>query len=182
MNASQSALVLASLQAAVPATVLPFLSNDLDGLPIFVAASFTNFARVNVHGAEVSVQYFRSDRFLADVGYSRLVFSPKQNVSEEVISANAPAHSVTTGVTYSQGPASASFRYRWSDQFTWSGGAFRGPIPELNVFEVAASYRLGRRTTLVATVANLFDDSHYEISVGISFHGEPSSAFVRSGD
>ena len=166
LNALQSALVLASLQAAVPATVLPFLSNDLDGLPIFAVASFTNFARVNVQGAEVSVQYFRNDRFLADVGYSRLVFSPKEGVSEEVISANAPAHSVTAGVTYSQGRASTSFRYRWSDQFTWSGGAFRGPIPELNVFEISASCRVGRRTTLLVNVANLFDDSHYEIFGG----------------
>ena len=101
LNAAQQALVLGSLQAVVPPSILPFMSNDLDGSPIFAVASFTNFARVNMQGTEISVQYFRSDRFVADVGYSALSFAPQQDVSEDIISANAPAHSITTGATYS---------------------------------------------------------------------------------
>jgi outer membrane receptor protein involved in Fe transport len=166
LSAAQQALVLASLQAVVPPSLLPYMSNDLDGSPIFAVASYTNFARVNMQGAEVSIQYFRSDHILADVGYSILAFAPNQGVSEELISANAPAHSITAGATYSYARLSTSLRYRWADQFTWSGGAFRGPVPVLRVFELAASYRAGPRTTLLANVANLFNSIHYEIFGG----------------
>jgi outer membrane receptor protein involved in Fe transport len=166
LGAAQQALVLASLQAAVPPNILPFMSNDLDGSPIFAVASFTNFARVNVQGAELSVQYFRSDRFAADVGYSALSFTPKENVSEEVISANAPAHSITLGATSTYGRLSASFRYRWADQFTWSGGAFHGRVPALHIVDAGANVKVGARTMLLVNAANLFDNSHYEIFGG----------------
>jgi outer membrane receptor protein involved in Fe transport len=166
LNAAQQALVLASLQAVVPSSVLPFMSNDLDGMPIFAVASFTNFARVNIQGAEVSVQYFHTDRFVADIGYSALSFAPKQNVSEEVISANAPSNSITMGLTYSAPRVSAWFRYRWADQFTWSGGAFHGPIPSLHIVDAGTSVKVGPRTTLLVNAANLFDDSHYEVFGG----------------
>lgn len=166
LNAAQQALVRASLQAVVPPSIVPFMSNDLDGSPIFAVASFTNFARVNMQGAEVSVQYFRSDRLVADVGYSALSFTPKQGVSEGVISANAPAHSITVGATYSSNRLSTSLRYRWADQFTWSGGVFHGPVPALHVVDVGASVRVGPRTTLLVNAANLFDNSHYEIFGG----------------
>ena len=166
LGAAQQALVLASLQAALPPSLFAFMSNDLDGLPIFAAASFTNFARVNVQGAEASLQFFQSDRLVADLGYSRLVFTPKDGVSPEVISANAPANSVTTGMTYTIGKLSTSLRYRWSDRFIWSGGALSGPIPDFHVVHMTASYQVGRRTTVLANVTNLLDNEHYEIFGG----------------
>jgi outer membrane receptor protein involved in Fe transport len=158
--------VLASLQAALPPSLFAFMSNDLDGLPIFAAASFTNFARVNVQGAEASLQYFQSDRLVADLGYSRLVFSPKGGVSPEVISANAPANSMTAGMTYTFRKLSTSLRYRWSDRFIWSGGALSGPIPAFQVVDMTVSYQVGRRTTVLANVTNLLDNEHYEIFGG----------------
>ncbi len=166
LNAAQQALVLASLRAAVPPSLLMFMSNDLDGSPIFAVASFTNFARVNMQGAELSLQYFRGDRFVADAGYSALSFAPQQNASEQLISANAPTHSVTVGAKYSAGRLSASLRYRWANQFTWINGVFQGPVQPLNVVDLDASVRLGSHTTLLVNAANLFDNAHYEIFGG----------------
>jgi outer membrane receptor protein involved in Fe transport len=166
LTPAQRSLVLATLQAVVPPSLLPFMSNDLDGLPIFAVASYTNFARVNMQGAEVSAQYFRGKCFVADLGYSALSFAPKGGVSEDVISANAPTHSMTVGATYSYKRVIASLRYRWADEFKWTNGVFQGPVPALHVADASASIKLGPRTALLVNAANLFDDSHYEIFGG----------------
>jgi outer membrane receptor protein involved in Fe transport len=142
------------------------MSNDVDGSPIIAAVSYTNFARVNLQGAEFSVQYFPGDRFLIDAGYSALKFQPKQALTEELISANAPPQRVTAGVTHTSARLTTALRFRWSDQFTWSGGVFHGPVPSSTTVDVTGRYKLGPRTAVVANVANLFDRRHYEIFGG----------------
>ena len=56
LTAGQQALVLGTLRAALPASLFAVMSNDLDGSPIFAVASYTNFGRATLQGAEASVQ------------------------------------------------------------------------------------------------------------------------------
>ena len=55
LNATQQAIVLRTLESALPASLFAALSNDVDGTPIFAVASFANFARVNIRGTEASI-------------------------------------------------------------------------------------------------------------------------------
>jgi iron complex outermembrane receptor protein len=165
LNATQQALVLATLGRALPASLFAIMSNDVDGRPIFAAVSWTNFARVNVQGAEASAQYFVGQRFLADASYAWFDFMPK-GVSPNLVSGNAPPHHVTAGANATTGPVTAGLHVRWSDQFIWNTGIFHGPVPSATVADLSARYRVRRQTALMLNVANLFDNEHYEIFGG----------------
>jgi hypothetical protein len=43
---------------------------------------------------------------------------------------------------------------------------FHGPVPALHVLDAGATFKLAPRTSLVANIANVFDNSHYEIFGG----------------
>jgi outer membrane receptor for ferrienterochelin and colicins len=165
LNTTQQALVLGALRQALPASLLALMSNDADGRPIFAAVSWTTFARVNVQGAEASAQYFLGERFMADATYAWFDFMPK-GVSPDFVSGNAPPHRVTAGTTYTTGPVTAGVHARWSNAFVWNTGIFRGPVPAATVTDLTARYTVGRRTTVMLNVANLFDNDHYEIFGG----------------
>ena len=165
LNATQQALVLATLGRALPASLFAIMSNDADGRPIFAAVSWTNFARVNVQGAEASAQYFVGQRFMADAAYAWFDFLPK-GVSPDLVSGNAPPHHVTAGATYTTGPVTAGLHVRWTDQFIWNTGLFHGPVPAATVADLTSRYTVRRRTAVILSVANLFDNEHYEIFGG----------------
>ena len=165
LNATQQALVLATLSRALPASLFAIMSNDADGRPIFAAVSWTNFAKVNVQGAEASAQYFVGQRFMADAAYAWFDFMPK-GVSPNFVSGNAPAHHVTAGATYTTGPVTAGLHVRWSDEFIWNTGLFHGPVPAAAVADVNARYTVRRRTAVMFNIANVFDNEHYEIFGG----------------
>jgi iron complex outermembrane receptor protein len=165
LNAAQQALVLATLGRALPASLFAIMSNDVDGRPIFAAVSWTNFARVKVQGAEASAQYFVGQRFMADAAYAWFDFMPN-GVSPNLVSGNAPPHHVTAGANYTTGPVTAGFHVRWSDQFIWNTGIFRGPVPAATVADLNARYMVRRRTAVMLSVADLFDNEHYEIFGG----------------
>jgi outer membrane receptor protein involved in Fe transport len=166
LSAAQQALVLATVRASLPPSLFALMSNDLDGSPIFAVASYTNLAGANLQGAEASVQYFASNRVSADAGYSTLHFTPRARLIDPLVTANAPAHKLTAGVTYAGAKLTAALRYRWSADFFWNGGIYRGPVPAATVVDLTGRYRLRERTTLQLNVANLFDNEHYELFGG----------------
>lgn len=166
LSPEQQALVLATLRGALGPLLFPLLSNDVDGRPILAAASFTNFAQVNVQGAELNTQFVAGDGLTAEASYAWLDFRPKGGVSPDIVSANAPAHRVSGGVTYTRRALAASVRARWADRFIWNTGVYSGPVPEATVFDLTARYALGPKTAVLVNVANLFDNEHYEIFGG----------------
>jgi len=166
LNTAQQALVLGSLRVALPAPLFALMSNDLDAAPIFAAVSYTNFARANVQGGELSALYHASDRVTADAGFSFLDFALKDGVPEDPVSANAPPRRVTAGLTYADATKNAGVRYRRSAGFNWIGGIFRGPVPGHSVVDLSAGYALPWRTRVSLNITNVFDSEHYEIFGG----------------
>jgi outer membrane receptor protein involved in Fe transport len=166
LSAAQQGLVLATLRAALPPSLFATMSNDLDGAPIFAVASYTNFSRVNLQGAEFSVQYFPNARVRADVGFAWMDFATQKEFPEEPVSANAPPLSLRLGLSYADARKTAAFSYRRSDRFTWIGGIFRGQVPSYGIVDLAIGYKLTPRTRVSVNVANLFDNEHYEIFGG----------------
>ena len=158
--------MLATLRAALPPPLFAIMSNDLDGSPIFAAASYTNLAGATLQGAEFSARYFAGRSFSADVGYAALRFTPDQQLTDPLVTANAPPHKVTAGLTLTSARFSASLRSRWSDAFFWNGGVFRGSVPAAFVVDLNGQYVLGRRTAIQVNIANLLDNEHYEIFGG----------------
>jgi len=165
LNATQQALVIGTLSRALPASLFSIMSNDADGRPIFAAASWSTFAKVNVQGAEASAQYFLGERFMADATYAWFDFMPK-GVSPDLVSGNAPPHLATAGATFTTGAATAGLHARWSNTFVWNTGIFRGPVPAATVADLTLRYAVGSRTSVMLNVANLFDNDHYEIFGG----------------
>jgi outer membrane receptor protein involved in Fe transport len=166
LSAAQAGLVVGTLKASLPASLFATMSNDLDGSPIFAVASYTNFSRVRLQGAEFSVQYSVNDRIRTNLGYTWMDFATKKESPEDPVSANAPPHSLRFGLTYADARKAAAFSYRWSDQFRWIGGSFQGAVPSYGVADLALSYTLAERTRVLVNVANLFDERHYEIFGG----------------
>ena len=178
LNAAQQALVLASLQAVVPPSILPFMSNDLDGSPIFAVASYTNFARVNMQGAEISVQIFRSDGFVADVGYSALSFAPQRTCPKTSSRQTRPrirlrpARRIRTNACPRLSGIAGQINSRGAMVCSMA------PISALHVVDASASVKVGPRTTLLVNAANLFDNSHYQV-FGRDLMGRRSLVGVR---
>ena len=166
LNTAQQALVLGSLRAALPASTFAVMSNDLDGAPIFAVRSYTNFARANVQGAELSALYHGSDRVTFDAGFSFLNFALKEGAPEDPVSANAPPRRVTAGLMYADAKKNAGVRYRRSAAFDWIGGVFRGPVPSHSVVDISAGYALPWRTRVSLNIANVLNSEHYEIFGG----------------
>jgi iron complex outermembrane receptor protein len=166
LSAAQQSIVLGTLAGRLPAAVFATMSNDLDGSPIFAVRSYTNYAKADIQGVEVSAQYFAGDRVIAEAGYSAVDFMPKVNVSEDLVSANAPAHRVTAGLTFTQDRVTAAARVRWSDRFTWNGGVFRGPVPAATLVDLTVRGTMRPGTVVLLNVANLLDNDHYEVFGG----------------
>jgi outer membrane receptor protein involved in Fe transport len=162
----QQALVLGALRASLPANLLPLLSNDPDGMPIFAVASYTNFAGAHLQGIELSAQHFASRRVVIEGGYSFLHFSPRPELSVPIVSANAAEHKITAGLTYTAARWSGSLRGRWTDAFIWNGGVYRGIVPAAAIMDAAADARMTSRLRLRVDIANALDNRHYEIFGG----------------
>ena len=73
----------------MPADLLPLLSNDIDGAPIFALLSFTNFGKARSDGVEVSGRYFLDDHWQLDVAANFFSFGIDEEAPENVLSANA---------------------------------------------------------------------------------------------
>ena len=166
LNTAQQALVIATLRSVLPASLFATMSNDIDGSPIFAVVSYTNLARVNLQGVELNARYFATRRLMVDASYSGLKFTPKERLSDQLVSANAPTHRVTAGIAYDDGRVTTTLRSRWANAFAWNGGVFRGQVPSATVVDLTAGFRVNRRTMVQANVANLLDNRHYEIFGG----------------
>jgi outer membrane receptor protein involved in Fe transport len=165
LSPAQQAVVMGALRASLPASLFATMSNDLDGAPIFAVVSYTNLGQSRLQGYEAGVRYLPEGRISFDVGVSGLRFTSQQLV-DPLVTANAPPHMITAGMTYRGAKTAVSLRYRWSDQFNWSGGVFRGTVPAASVADLTARYTLRQRTALHLNIANLFDNRHHEIFGG----------------
>lgn len=154
-------VLVQTLAASLPPSVFPFLSNNVDGTPIFALASYTNAGRVDTQGVDLGLNVYLKPQWVFDFSYSWFDFTIKDSGPEE-IQPNAPENKFSTGLTYNGGKLAASLKYRWVDDFFWAAGAFAGPVESYSVVDLSGSYRLNDRIEIGLNVANLFDDNHYE--------------------
>ena len=162
---ASAAVVVAALHAAIP-TLVPIMSNDVDEAPIFVALSNRNYGRVDTRGLELSVSYAVAPNWTWTANYNHFDFTVKEDVPESPLLPNAPAHQVSTGISYVGQALNGSIRYRWVEGFPWSTGLFTGPVKAYGVVDAHASRQLTRVWSIGVDVANLLDREHYEMFGG----------------
>jgi len=160
-----AAELIAALNAAL-GDLAVFLTNDVDGRPIFLLRSNANFGRVETQGVELSLDYPLGDRWTLETNYSWFDHVVKDELDIAPLGANAPEHKLNIGLAYLSERFSGSVDFRWSDAFLWQEGVINGVVPSYGVLNVAGVYDLGNSWELGLNVSNLLDKKHYEFFSG----------------
>ena len=142
--------------------LIAFLSNNVDGTPIFALASYTNAGAVDTEGFDVGLNVYH-ESFVFDFTYSWFNFDVKElGVLNSPIIPNAPKHKYAMGVTYNGEKYTASAKFRWVDGFEWEAGAFAGPVPSYSVLNLAGSYTVNEHLSFGVNISNFLEDAHWE--------------------
>ncbi len=172
------ALVLATLQGAL-GPLIAFLSNNVDGTPIFALASYTNAGAVDTQGIDLGVTVQANRNWGYNFSYSWFDFDiTEPGVSAGDLEPNAPEGKFSAGVSYRGNKAGASLNIRGVDGFNWAAGAFQGRVPSYEVVNLSGDYQVSEQVTLGLNISNLFDDDHYE-SFGGDLVGRRGIGYVR---
>lgn len=154
-------IILAQLQANLPASVFAGLSNLPNGAPA-VIFSYANAGEVDTEGFEIAANYYLTNSWILDFNYSWFDFDVKQQALGDVLLPNAPEHKFNAGVGYRGQRFDASLKYRWVDDFFWAAGVFQGDVPSYDVVNFAANYRVLDNVTVGLNISNALDNEHWE--------------------
>jgi len=145
-------------------TLVPLLSNRADGSNVLVAASYTNFAAVNIQGLDFALNYSLPAGWRVSSSYSLFDFDIQHQPvgTENLLLPNAPDHSFNAGVAYERGRIGASADVRWVGDFRWADGFFLGDVRSYTVVDATMIYPLSASASLTFNVSNLFNDRHWE--------------------
>jgi len=141
------------------------MTNLANGDPAIVY-SLGNVGLVNTRGAEGDVGFNLGKGWSLDSSYTWFDFTLDESQPGFQPKPNAPRNRVTASVTYVRNRFSASFHYRWVDDFTWASGLFVGPVPNYNTSSLNAYVLLTKQWKLGTNIANVFNQPHYEMFGG----------------
>ena len=159
-------LLLGTLSGAL-GPLIAFLSNNLDGTPIFALASYTNAGQVDTEGVDIGLNYYINKNWVFDFSYSWFDFEVVEaGLSANDLLPNAPEHKFSTGITYNGENYGVGLKYRWVDDFDWAAGFFVGPVESYDIVDLNANYDVNDRVGLSLAVSNLLDNEHYQIFGG----------------
>ena len=147
--------------AFVPGAVL---SNNVDGSPVIVAVSYTNFGKVDTQGVDLGLNYYIDDKWNLSLTYSWFDFEVQQNLPgfDQLLVPNSPEGKGSVGVSYTSAKWDGSIAGRWVDDFRWAVGPFVGLVESYTTFDLNFNYRVNDTVGLGVTVTNLLDDEHFE--------------------
>ena len=156
------ALVQGTLAGAL-GPLIAFLSNNVDGSPIFALASYTNAGAVDTQGLDFGLNVYLTNEWVFDFTYSWFDFDVKElGVLNSPIIPNAPENKFAAGIAYNGSKWGGSLKYRWVDDFEWEAGAFAGPVPSYSVVNLSGNYNINDNVTVGLNVSNLLEDEHWE--------------------
>ncbi len=156
-------LLLSNLLAALGPSFF-ILSNNFDGSPILVGASYTNFGEVDTQGVDLGLNYYIDDRWTFNLSYSWFDFdivNPQPGLSQLLLP-NSPENKASAGIAYIADRWDFSFSGRWVEDFLWAVGPFQGPVPSYETFDLNGNYDINENVRIGIQVSNLFDNEHWE--------------------
>ena len=162
LPAPVQAAILAALRGNLPPSVFALLSNNLDGAPIVALASYTNSGKVDTEGVDVAFTYYATSNWTLDASYSWFDFKVKNDIPGDPLKPNAPANQAKAGISYVTSRWNAGLKLRWSDEFEWFVGPFRGVVPSYEVVDLSAAFDINDRWAVGLSVSNLLDNEHFE--------------------
>ncbi len=154
--------LLAALQGALGPSFF-ILSNNLDGTPILAAASYTNFGEVETQGVDLGLNYY-ADNWTISFAYSWFDFDIKGGPTGlgSILLPNSPENKAAGGIGYSAPRWDGNISARWVDDFRWAVGPFQGNVKSYTTVDLNGNYNVNDSWRVGLTVANLFDDEHWE--------------------
>ncbi|HJQ35532.1 MAG TPA: TonB-dependent receptor [Thermoanaerobaculia bacterium] len=172
----------APVQAGLNSFLTAALGNNRFGLTTVggrpaVVFSYANAGEVDSQGAEFAVNYYISNNWVVDANYSYFDFDVKSQAIGDQLLPNAPETKYNLGLAWRGAKFDAKVSYRWVDEFPWAAGVFVGTVPQYDVVNLAASYRITPLIGVGADVSNVFDDEHYE-AFGGDILGRRALGFV----
>jgi len=177
LSPAQSAVVLAALKKALPASVYAGFTNlPSTGTPA-VVLSYANAGQVDTEGVEFAINYYLSNRWTIDANYNWFEFDVKEQALGDQLLPNAPGHKYNFGVAYRGNRFGASAHYRWVDEFPWATGIFVGNVPSFGLVNLTADYQVSDMITVGVNASNVFDHEHWE-SFGGDIIGSRALGYV----
>ncbi len=163
-NHPAPSLLVSTLANALGPSLFPFLSNNVDGSPIFALVSYTNAGSVDTEGIDLGLNYYITPEWLFDFSYSWFDFeiTDLAGARESELLPNAPENKYSAGITYNAANWGFSVKYRWTEGFLWAAGSFNGAVEDYDLVNLNAHYQVNDRVRLGLNVSNLFDDEHYQ--------------------
>lgn len=157
-------LLLATLQRSLPATLFPLLSNNLDGSPVFVARSYTNFGDVDTQGIDLGVTVMGQKGWRYNLTYSWFDFDIKGRAGafESILLPNSPENKASLGASLVRERFDLSASFRWVDEFRWVVGPFQGQVRDYFTIDLGGNYRFNDNWAIGANIANVTDNEHWE--------------------
>lgn len=157
------AALLDALQRALgPSFAL--LSNSRDGRPILAAASYSNFGKVDTQGVDLGLRLYLKDHWNASLSYSWFDFEVAEQLPgfASLLVPNSPGNKLSAMLGYHDKRWDGSASVRWVEEFRWAVGPFQGDVPSYTVVDLNGNVRFGENWSVGVSVANLFDEEHWE--------------------
>lgn len=133
----------------------------VNGAPA-VVFSYTNAGEVDTQGGEIAINYYLTNNWLIDANYSKFDFDVKEAALGDRLLPNAPENKYNIGLAWRGAKFDAKATYRWVEEFDWAAGVFVGTVPEYDVVNLAANYKLNDNLGFGLDISNAFDNEHYE--------------------
>lgn len=174
--------VLLGVLSGVLGQAFAFLSNNVDGTPIFALASYANAGQVDTEGIDLGLNYYVTPQYQFDFSYSWFDFEIKDagGFAESNLLPNAPDGKGSIGLTHHGDRLGWSLKGRWVDGFRWSAGAFQGPVPSYQTVSGSLRFDATEAITVGVNVSNLLDDDHWQ-SFGGDILGRRALGYVTFG-
>jgi iron complex outermembrane receptor protein len=156
-------LLLATLQGALGPSFF-ILSNNLDGTPILVGRSYTNFGDVDTEGIDLGLNYYIDENWTVMLSLSSFDFSINnpQPGFNDILQPNTPESKGSFGFSYVTPKWDFGMSARWVDGFRWVVGPFVGNVESYTTADLTANYEVNESVKLGVNVANAFDEKHWE--------------------
>ncbi|MDP9192016.1 MAG: TonB-dependent receptor [Acidobacteriota bacterium] len=133
----------------------------VDGAPALVL-SYTNAGEVDTDGGEIALNYYLTNNWVLDFNYSKFNFDVKSVQLGDRLLPNAPENKYNLGVAWRGAKLDAKVGYRWVEGYDWAAGVFVGTVPEFDVFNVSANYRISDMFGVGVDISNATDNEHWE--------------------
>jgi outer membrane receptor for ferrienterochelin and colicins len=133
----------------------------VDGAPALVL-SYANAGEVDTDGGEISFNYYLTNNWVIDANYSKFNFDVKSAALGDRLLPNAPENKYNLGIAWRGAKLDAKVSYRWVEEYDWAAGVFVGTIPEFEVVNIAANYRISNMFGFGVDISNALNEEHWE--------------------